>query len=221
MKDKKELDYFYNFNHYHVLITYKRIRNIIYHYKIEKNLFEISAPYFASEKKIMKHLDEFAPKLIKKAEDKKPSLLNNQVYIFGKLYPIEISNVNQFNNNVIYLKNKIDLNKVLKKILLNYLNQKVRYYENLMNIKPYKISVRNMHTRFGSNSKRSHHLSFALNLVHYNYPVIDSVIIHELSHDKHFDHSASFYQLVYQYCPNYKNYKKALNKNRYDYEINQ
>ena len=78
-----------------------------------------------------------------------------------------------------------------------------------------------MKTRHGSNSYYKDHLSFALTLVHYSYPIIDSVIIHELAHDIHFDHSKAFYQTVYQYCPNYKALSKALNSKDFSYGLDQ
>ena len=39
---------------------------------------------------------------------------------------------------------------------------------------------------------------------------IDYVIIHELSHIKHFDHSKAFWNLVSKYCKNYKQIRKEM-----------
>ena len=44
-------------------------------------------------------------------------------------------------------------------------------------------------------------------------PVCDYVVIHELCHLKHMDHSESFWQLVKTICPEYKQYKKWLKEN--------
>lgn len=43
--------------------------------------------------------------------------------------------------------------------------------------------------------------------------VQDYVIIHELSHLKHMDHSAAFWARVETFCPRYKAYEKALRVN--------
>ena len=39
---------------------------------------------------------------------------------------------------------------------------------------------------------------------------IDYILIHELSHRVHFDHSRDFWTLVAQYCPGYKEEKQRL-----------
>lgn len=212
------LDYYYQFQHYQVLITYKRMRNITYRYDASKNLFKVSAPIFTTQKKILYHLDQFAPSLLKKAHYRRSPFDNNNVYIFGKITPYIFGSKNKVYLDHLEFKNKEDINKLLKKILLSYVVPRVKYYEDLFNISHYKVSVKNMRTRHGSNSQRTRRLSFATTLVHYKYDVIDSVIIHELTHDKFFDHSKNFYNYLYEKCPRYKEYKKALDETNYEFE---
>ena len=217
MKKEIKTDYYYNFNNYKILITYKRIRNIIYHYDKEERLFKISAPYLTSQKTIFKHLDKFAPRLIARANKRTSPKLENMVYVFGELTPIEIGKKNIYKDQTITLKKKEDLNKVLKKILLEYVTKRVKDYEKAMHVSHHKITVRDMKTRHGSNSYYKNHLSFAMSLVHYSYPIIDSVIVHELAHDIHHNHGERFYNCVLKYCPNYKALKKALDNTKYAY----
>lgn len=197
------------------------MRNINYRLNNDTKTFLIHAPLYTSKKKIFFHLNKFAPKLIKRASKiNKPAISNNEIYLFGKNIPLILGDKNVYSETLVTYRNKDDLNKLLKKLLSSYLDSKLPYYESLMNIKPYKYTVRNMRSRHGSNSRRSHHLSFATSLVHYSPAIIDSVIIHELAHDVHFDHSKRFYDLVYTYCPDYKLLKKALNNRIYNYGIN-
>ena len=105
--------------------------------------------------------------------------------------------------------------KKIKPIFLDVLTKRVRYYEKLMGVSSYQVSVRNMKTRFGSNSKRTKRLNFALLLVHYSTPIIDSVIVHELAHIVEFNHSKKFYDVIYKYCPDYNRYRKLLLKGIY------
>ena len=49
--------------------------------------------------------------------------------------------------------------------------------------KPYRVSVKKMTSRYGSNSSQTHTVSYSLVLLHYSVEIIDSVIVHELAHD--------------------------------------
>lgn len=219
MQKKIIIDYYHNFTPYKAIITYKKgMRRVNYRYDASKATFFISAPFFTSQKFILKYLDKFSTSLIEKTLKRKPPIIDNQIYIYGKLIPIEIANKNELMEDKIILKKNDDLSKTMKKYFLLYLNERVNYYRCIMNIEPYKISVRNARTRYGSNSRNNKSLSFALALMHFSKNAIDSVIIHELAHDIHFDHSSAFYEVVYKYCPNYKNLHRALNNCDYTYE---
>ena len=84
-----------------------------------------------------------------------------------------------------------------------------------MNRPSYRITIRKMTSRYGSNSKTSKHITFATILLHYSLPIIDSVVVHELAHIEVFDHSKKFYDVVYKYCPDYDVLHKKLRKGEY------
>ncbi len=188
---------------YPVTIEYKRMKNSYFRFK--DGGFYITSSYFVPVHSLLKSLERFAPKLLKKRETFPPySFEDNYLYFFGEkreLSPIE---------------NEQKLLKYLRKELLNYLLDKVEYYRQLMNVKNiYNVRVRNMKSRHGSNSRKTMSLSFQLSLVHYSPEIIDSVIIHELAHDKVFNHSKKFYDEIDKYCPNYKVLKRKLDKGIY------
>lgn len=72
-----------------------------------------------------------------------------------------------------------------------------------------KISVRNQKWRWGSCS-RSGHICLNWRLVQMPADVRDYVIIHELMHLKRMDHSAKFWALVEQACPDYRERRRQL-----------
>jgi predicted metal-dependent hydrolase len=75
---------------------------------------------------------------------------------------------------------------------------------------PKKVNIRQYSARWGSCNNRGE-LSFNYLLMMAPIFVIDYVIIHELCHLEHLNHSKSFWQLVEQYCPNFQTAKKWLN----------
>jgi len=215
-----EKDFYYNFTNYKVIITYKRVNNINYRFDKEKGIFKISAPRIASQKRIFKYLEKFAPSLLKRSSDIKPGMNNEFIYIFGNKYNLTVGEKDKLDETTLTYKNQKSLNKLLKKMLLNYIKKRIVYYYEIMDINEYRISIKNMKTRLGSNSKETRRLAFTTTLVHYKQEVIDSVIVHELAHDKYYDHSKYFHYYVESIFPNYKACRKALNHTNYEYGNN-
>ena len=84
-----------------------------------------------------------------------------------------------------------------------------------MGISYKRIVIRGQKTRWGSCSHKKN-LSFNWKLIMVPEPVIDYVIIHELTHLKEMNHSKRFWELVAQYCPGWQEYKKWLKQHEAD-----
>lgn len=65
-----------------------------------------------------------------------------------------------------------------------------------------RVSVRNQRTRWGSASARGT-ISLNWRLIQAPPHVRDYIILHELCHGRHMNHSRSFWRLVEQVCPDY------------------
>jgi predicted metal-dependent hydrolase len=74
---------------------------------------------------------------------------------------------------------------------------------------PQKIRLGHMRTRWGSRSSNNT-ISLNIGLVGLPQPLIDYVILHELTHIHHMDHSPRFYAELKQYDPYYKQHQAAL-----------
>ncbi len=212
---EKEFTYIHKGKEYHLIVTRKRMKSVRYTYK--DGVFRVSAPIlFVTQKQIEQGLEKYADKLIAldvrtKASDE------NYIYILGKQIPLnESGEINFSDGTVIKYKSREDLDKKLIKWFLLLIEKRHRYYENIMGIKkPYKVRVRKMRTRYGSNASGTHSITYSSILMHYTSDVIDSVIVHELAHDMVRNHSEKFYNVVYKYCPNYKALHKRLRKGEF------
>ncbi|MCQ2087339.1 MAG: M48 family metallopeptidase [Bacilli bacterium] len=191
---------------YPVVITRKRMKNVTYRFR--SGTFYVSAPKRVALSFIIKGLDKFGPNLIKRSA-KATDVSNEYVYIFGERYPINNINID---NKILDYSDQKNYQKELYKMLYNYVYEKTYEYGALMgiNINTYRVKVRNTRSRFGSNSRRTYTIAYSFQLVHFSKEIIDSVIYHELAHCKVFNHSKSFYDIVYQYCPNYNELRKKL-----------
>ena len=208
-------EFFYKVNEkeYPVQVTYKRIKNI--HYRFKAGVFMVSCSRLVSKSNIIKGLDKFAVSLLKRSEKPAP-ITEDYMYLFGvKVDLQENGEISFTNDKKIVYKDRTDLDKKLHKMFLEILKERVAYYSNIMSLPLYNVSLKNMKTRFGSNSSYTKTLHFSYMLIHYSYEIIDSVIIHELSHTLVRDHSKKFYDVVYKYCPNYKIYRKKLIRGEY------
>lgn len=73
------------------------------------------------------------------------------------------------------------------------------------------ITVRDQKTRWGSCSSRGT-LSFNYRLMFAPPRVLDYVVVHELCHLTHMNHSRDFWNMVERIMPDYKIYKEWLQK---------
>ena len=59
-------------------------------------------------------------------------------------------------------------------------------------------------------NKKNKTITLNLELIKKDIKYLDYVIVHELCHFIHFDHSKEFWNLVSKYCPNYKQLRKEM-----------
>ena len=104
------------------------------------------------------------------------------------------------------------LDKWLKEETLRIFDDRFIYIFNKFeeNIKSPIIKIRNMKTRWGVYNRKNHTITLNSRLIEYDIEKIDYVIVHELSHIIHFDHSKNFWNLVSKYCKDYKRIRKEL-----------
>ncbi|EMR55194.1 hypothetical protein A607_1483 [Helicobacter pylori UMB_G1] len=126
------------------------------------------------------------------------------------------TNLEKYKNKILIfdeVKNANDYTLTeLKKILKTYLEQKLPLIAQKMQTSYTHFGIRNNAKVLGSCSYHNR-LSFALLLVCAQKEAIDYVIIHELAHTIHKNHSKNFWRCVQIFCPNYQTLRNHLKQN--------
>ncbi len=99
--------------------------------------------------------------------------------------------------------------KELKAAAREVLTKKTEYYSNIMGLKYGKITITSAKGRFGSCSSRGD-ISYSYRLMVYPDRAVDYVVVHELCHLVHMNHSKDFYALLGKILPDYKERKVLL-----------
>ena len=90
-----------------------------------------------------------------------------------------------------------------------YIPNRIKYYTDLMGLKPSSVKITSAKKRFGSCSGKNS-VCFSYYLMLYPLEAVDYVIVHELAHIKYHNHSRDFYSLISKYMPDYKDREKLL-----------
>ncbi len=99
--------------------------------------------------------------------------------------------------------------KALRKQAKEVIPLKVQHFSALAGVTPSRITVTGARTRFGSCSGKNS-ISFSFYLMRYPEEAIDYVVVHELCHIRHHNHSKEFYKEIEKILPDYKEREKLL-----------
>ena len=91
----------------------------------------------------------------------------------------------------------------LKAAAREYIPYRVKYFSEKMGLIPTAVKISSATKKFGSCSGKNS-LNFSYRLMMYPPEAIDYVVVHELAHIKHHDHSKDFYKLIEQFMPDFR-----------------
>lgn len=209
------MQYELNGIYYDVVIEKKNNKNLYVRVK-EDGKIHVTCNYFTTKGMILKVLDENTnalQKMINQVE--KRNKKSNSFFYLGNSYDIII---NEDTKKVIIIDDKIYtrdlkmLDKWYKEEMIRIFDERYVYVFNHFdeNIKSPILKIRNMKTRWGVYNRKNHTITLNSKLIEFDISKIDYVIIHELSHIIHFDHSKDFWNLVGKYCKDYKKIRKEM-----------
>ena len=93
-----------------------------------------------------------------------------------------------------------------------HLPRRTREIAETIGLKYGRVYIRNQKTRWGSCSSKGN-LNFNLRLMMAPPAAIDYVIIHELCHLVHMNHSRAFWALVAKHCPDWQDWREWFKEN--------
>ena len=201
---------------------------------VKDNTLYVKAPFYISENTINNIITIKNKWITKKiAEDKilreQPIIKynNGDILLFkGKQYKLNVkefsSNRAELTNNFlnIYINGSYQNKGIIKDTLFKWyffeseynLNKTVTYYKNLMDVSVNNIKISEYKSKWGSCNKTKK-LTFDWRIIMASEQVIRYLVVHELSHIRHPNHSRSFWNNVESFMPNFNIHRKWLSKN--------
>ncbi|MCX5773189.1 MAG: SprT family zinc-dependent metalloprotease [Fusobacteria bacterium] len=217
-------------------VEFKDIRHIII--KIDRALIlKISAPkgvgIFQIEQFIYQKSKWIVSKLkMQEAQGGSKSELNfvsgEKVSLLGEIYPLEVISSKK---KSAYLQNKtlyicvddVENGELKKGVFKKFLyDQALFVYPKVLNnaftvasrygIEMPSLKIRFMKSRWGSCLPMKKIVTLSTHLIHFEDSLIEYVVMHELAHLRHANHSKDYYQFLTTLMPDWHERRERLNK---------
>lgn len=170
----------------------------------------LSIPLRASQKSILEFLEknlEWLRKTSAKIKAKNSQKNENQVEFLGASYELIIDkkasgvSIELFS---IKAASKADFKAFCDAKAKEILNASISRFAPLIARPINHISFKHMRTRWGSCNKAKGYINLSLDLITKKKEFIEYVVLHELAHLVHANHSKDFYALISKHMPDYK-----------------
>lgn len=173
---------------------------------------------------VLTHVD-WIVKVKRQAAKKIVPIQTTKAMIFGQWYNFasqfgKIATWQTYGNQLIYVTPnanddflnataQADLRRFFKSVAANYMLPRIHQLAQLMNTKINNVTLRAQKSRWGSCSSTGN-INLNWQLVHFPTAIIDYVLIHELAHRTHMNHSVNFWALVAKHDPHHKQHRQWL-----------
>ncbi len=208
-------------------VVHKRVKNMNLRL-LTYNSFSISAPHFTTHAHIHRFITQNQLWIFvnsQKIPAHKDLISLQQLSILGEDYSVHIIKSLRdkltFNHKdrLIIIKSSQLTNSHLKKVIHKYfkifvfkiIQKELSYFCQKFDVSYSKLSLRAPKTRFGSCSSRGN-LSFNWQIIFFPYDKFQHIILHELAHLTHHNHSHKFWELLGDYDPNSAQNKHWIKK---------
>ncbi len=197
-----------------VVIVRKNNKNIYLRVKEDLKLYVTCHP-LVSKKEILNLIQANQKSILKMYENMlNTKAYNNDFYYLGDKYEViydESLKTPEIKGNSLFVKDTKMLDKFWQNECQRIFKRRVNDLKILFpNLPDFSIRIRKMKTRWGVCNRSNNTVTLNSELLKKDVSLLDYVIIHELCHFKHPNHSAAFWQEVSKYYPYYKLARKRL-----------
>ncbi|MCT4509842.1 MAG: M48 family metallopeptidase [Tepidibacter sp.] len=215
----------YNGEKINILIEYKKRKTVSI--RIDYDLkVRVLAPKECNKDQVMNIIESKLDLISKKLNDirslsqrQEIEISNDEQLLYmGKKYYIKVildkniekNNISIQNNNII-INTQNDEQEQVKNIIKKHfkkegskqIKKRVSYYQSNFKLKPKSINIVESEKFWGICSS-NRDIKFNWKLIMAPIEVIDYVVVHEMSHMSHMNHSKSFWKMVAKIIPEYK-----------------
>ena len=184
-----------------VVIERKKIKNIYFRINENRQIY-VTCPRLVRDKEIYKLLANNKKSLEK---------MYKKVMLLGKELEYVYSKKIAFKDRTAYGPSIEAINLYLERKSLKVFQDRLNIIADTFNNLPkFRLRIRKMKSRWGVCNRGSMTVTLNSLLIHKRVFLIDYVIVHELSHWSHMDHSAAFWREVEAHFPEYKKARKEL-----------
>ncbi|MFL0248368.1 M48 family metallopeptidase [Candidatus Clostridium stratigraminis] len=191
----------------------------------------INAPLFINDEKIrevINNKEAWIAEKIKLIEAEMKTDFREGILFLGRSYRVIIHNVKHNSLRLIFDKSNFNVyvpeklteeDKFLniRELFIKWYVEKAReifkerinFYSNILKVSPNRIAIKDQKSRWGSCSSKGN-INLNYRLIMAPMEVMDYVIVHELCHLIHLNHSKEFWSLVKEVFPNYLKCKEWL-----------
>ena len=205
----------YNDVDYPVVIEKKKTNRNTY-IRVNKELtIKVTTNYFTSDKYIIKLLNDSYKSICKMIDSQLTKNSNNDGFFYlGKKYDIVYVDYTDISigESKVFLNKKLDIDKWYKKEAKILFKERLDYwYNNFSRTIPYpSLRIRKMTSRWGVCNTKLKVVTLNLELIKRDIKYLDYVIVHELSHLIHANHSKDFWTLVDENIGDHKKFRKEM-----------
>ena len=183
-------------------IQHKRVKNI--NFRLKPNLLSVSVPLAINAEQIAQAVDKRVDwalshhqQVIERYECKKQFALNPQpLMLWGETQPVTISE----HERLAYYRQQLA-------IVMPELFEK---WQPIIKAQAQETRIKKMRSRWGSCNTRARRIWLSVYLPAYPIECTEYVIVHELCHLHHANHSPAFWQTVETAMPDYKKWHDML-----------